>query len=62
MTAVSCSQDEMTESVNMTIHATFPDALESKVSLTEKGDDTGLSLGSSQIDLSLLENRLKLTL
>ena len=50
MTAVSCSQDEMTESVNMTIHATFPDALESKVSLTEKGDDTGLSLSWKQSD------------
>ena len=50
MAAASCSQHDVTEGVKRTIQATFPEVLESKVSLTEKGADTGLALSWEKSD------------
>lgn len=50
MAATSCSQHDVTEGVKKTIQATFPEVLESKVSLAEKSDDTGLALSWEKSD------------
>ena len=48
--ATSCTLYEAEHGVTKTIQAFFPDVIESKVSITEKDDDTGLSLSWEQSD------------
>ena len=50
MAAVACSRNDAADVMNKTISAAFPDVLESKVFLSEKSDDTGLSLSWEQSD------------
>lgn len=48
--AVSCSQNELQNDGYTTIQATFPDYIDSKVTIDEKYDDKGLSLSWQKSD------------
>lgn len=48
--AVSCTQQEGGEGEYITITAAFPDKVESKVSVAEKDDDSGLTLSWEETD------------
>ena len=48
--AASCTPHDIDEYGNKLIHATLPEQLPTKVSLTEKGDDAGLALSWKQSD------------
>ena len=48
--AVSCTQQEGGDGEYITITAAFPDKVESKVSVAEKDDDSGLTLSWEETD------------